>query len=716
MSPRSTMEPSLFLVLLAAGVLPSSAMDMDMGGGGIPWLDTPVTLHSSREDSCELTPDQCAYRNGFWRYWYKADYRFARTTVYFILAMIGLFTAGNIVSRITPRSVQRRRFWRQTQASLRYVGYRAYRIRVFDWYSPSLAYLLVGLAGAVFFFGMTLGPKPYYWPNTQDGSVSYGSSPPIATRTGWMAVGLLPFVVVLAAKANWVTALTGVSHEKLQVFHRWSSYAMFILALIHTFPFIVYHIWIGDMEKKWKTDMVYWTGVVALIFQTYLTVMSFSPIRNRFYEFFKATHFTAALAFILFFFFHCDFRLTSWDYFIATGTLYLSSLLFSHLRTSLAYGPHHTARLTPLPNAHLAITIRLHPAVVASQAVPIDLVWRPGQHVFLRFFPSRGSRLSWWSAHPFTICSLPPPPPPAAVDDGLGLSSHGYVGKNASPGETELQLSIPELRFVVKPHARGGLTRALHDLALEATDGGAEVGVAIDGPYGGVGVGVGVGAASSRLAGFDNVLVVVGGSGAGFSLPVVEEVLRSTASTGHGHGHGHNGVTVVPADKETTTTRGRDRRVVGVVLATRDGRTGAWYAEEVRALLRRYGYGGGDGGGGDDDAVEVAVAVHVTGNEDAAGGEEEAEVESAGMVGEEKKVRMGGGGEDGVVAWRQGRPQLQKVVEEYAASAEGKTLAVAVCGPAGMLYDVRNAVAGVQKGVLSGKGAREVYLHSEHFS
>ncbi|KAL0254269.1 hypothetical protein SLS55_009743 [Diplodia seriata] len=685
------MDPSLFLVLMAAVVLPSSAMDMDMGGGGIPWLDTPVTLHSSREDSCELTPDQCAYRNGFWRYWYKADYRFARTTVYFVLAMIGLFTAGNIVSRITPRSVQRKRFWRQTQASLRYVGYRAYRIRVFDWYSPSLAYLLVGLAGAVFFFAMTLGPKPYYWPNTQDGSVSYGSSPPIATRTGWMAVGLLPFVVVLAAKANWVTALTGVSHEKLQVFHRWSSYAMFILALIHTFPFLVYHIWIGDMEKKWKTDMVYWTGVVALIFQTYLTVMSFGPIRNRFYEFFKATHFTAALAFILFFFFHCDFRLTSWDYFIATGTLYLSSLAFSHLRTFLAYGPHHTAHLTPLPNAHLAITIRLHPGVVAAQAVPIDFVWRPGQHVFLRFF---SSRLSWWrygvSAHPFTICSLPPPL--ETGDDGL-LSSDGY-GKNASPqpGETEL-------RFVVKPHARGGLTRALHDLALEeAGAGGAEVGVALDGPYGGVGVGAAAASSSSpssRLAAFDNILVVVGGSGAGFSLPVVEEVLRSSEKKKEG--------------MAATTSSGK--RAVGVVLATRHGSTGAWYAEEVRTLLRRYGYGGDDD---DDDAVEVAVAVHVTGDDDAAG--EEAEVESARMAGEDKKVRVGGGGEDGVVAWRQGRPQLQKVVEEYAASAEGKTLAVAVCGPAGMLYDVRNAVAGVQKGVLSGKGAREVYLHSEHFS
>jgi hypothetical protein len=48
-------------------------------------------------------------------------------------------------------------------------------------------------------------------------TVSYGGSPPLATRTGWMAIALLPFVIALSSKANYITALTGVPHEKLQV-------------------------------------------------------------------------------------------------------------------------------------------------------------------------------------------------------------------------------------------------------------------------------------------------------------------------------------------------------------------------------------------------------------------------------------------------------------------------------------------------------------------
>ena len=33
---------------------------------------------------------------------------------------------------------------------------------------------------------------------------------------------------------------------------------MLILALIHTFPFIIYHIQLGDMVELWNTSIYYW--------------------------------------------------------------------------------------------------------------------------------------------------------------------------------------------------------------------------------------------------------------------------------------------------------------------------------------------------------------------------------------------------------------------------------------------------------------------------
>ena len=76
-----------------------------------------------------------------------------------------------------------------------------------------------------------------------------------------------------------ISALTGVSHEKLQVYHRWVGWTMFILALIHTFPFIIVNIANGEMIEQWTTQATYWTGVIALLAQAWLTCMSIGPLR-----------------------------------------------------------------------------------------------------------------------------------------------------------------------------------------------------------------------------------------------------------------------------------------------------------------------------------------------------------------------------------------------------------------------------------------------------
>ncbi|CAG8248226.1 unnamed protein product [Penicillium salamii] len=458
-------------------------MDMDMKG--TPWLDQPVALHSSRLDNCTLSEAQCRYRNYSWRYWYEADHVYALNTVYFLCAVIGVFTIANLLVRFSPDAVKRTPPWRMFTSVSRYFSYRGYRLPSLRYWSPALGVVVLGVVGAAFFFGeysksaadgmeliadigMALGPQPYYWPT----DASYGSSPPIATRSGWMALALLPFVLALSTKANMISGLTGIPHEKLQVFHHWTSYAMFVLALIHTFPYIIYHIWKGDMMHQWKTSIVYWTGIASLLSQTYLTLMSLPFIRNRFYEFFKATHIFVAVVFVVFFFLHCDFRLSSWDYFIASGAIYFCSLIAGHARTYWKHGMH-TASLELLPCGLVRVE------------VPSNMKWTPGQHVFIRFLTSD---LHLLTAHPFTISS----------------ACH----------ETS------NLVFYIKP--RGGVTGRLG--AMAAKNPGCKKRILMEGPYGGV--------SESHMAQFDTILVIAGGSGGGFSLAMVDEALRITGMTG----------------------------------------------------------------------------------------------------------------------------------------------------------------------------------------
>jgi ferric-chelate reductase len=170
-------------------------------------------LHSLRTDTCKLAPAQCEYRQGYWRYWYQADHVYGYATVYFMCAIIGVFTIGNIILTISRRSKSRASgnlTWRRGLATGRFLSYRSFYIQGLRWYSPSAGVMLLGVCGAIYFFGellnitflytsstdcsaLTLGPKPYYWPNTK--KLSYGGSPPLATRSGWMAVALLPFVM-----------------------------------------------------------------------------------------------------------------------------------------------------------------------------------------------------------------------------------------------------------------------------------------------------------------------------------------------------------------------------------------------------------------------------------------------------------------------------------------------------------------------------------------
>lgn len=84
---------------------------------------------------------------------------------------------------------------------------------------------------------------------------------------------------ILPAKANMIASLTGVSHDRLIIFHNWVGWAMFVLALIHTFPFIIYHKWAGDLDMQWTMSIFYWSGTAALICQAYLQFMSISWIR-----------------------------------------------------------------------------------------------------------------------------------------------------------------------------------------------------------------------------------------------------------------------------------------------------------------------------------------------------------------------------------------------------------------------------------------------------
>lgn len=440
-------------------------MSYSSSASQLPWLWSPIILHSSRDPApCEMTAEQCAFIRQYWLYWYESDHRYALPTLALFLVAILLCSLGHIFSAYAPERLRASAVWSRLVAVGRLLVYTKPRRGL-----PSVGALFLGGVGLVFFLAMTLGPRPYYWPDTHE--LSFGHSPPLATRAGFMALACLPMIVALGSKASFVTAVTGVSHERLTRWHAWASWAMFVLGLVHSFPFIVYHRWAGDLVYQWNNGGTWVTGVLMLVFEAWLTFASLPSLRSRAYEFFKAMHFACAAAFIVFFFLHCQSALSSWDYFIATGVLYTLSWLYGVLRTLVQHGLRCRAQLVCVSDRLLCISVTTTKA---------GTVWRPGQHVFLRFLALGPHALT---AHPFTIASVP-------------RSSSG------------------PMVFYVAP--RGGLTARLTALARRQPR--VSVPVLIDGPYGGL--------PARWFAGFDRCLVVAGGAGVGLTLALAEHHLR----------------------------------------------------------------------------------------------------------------------------------------------------------------------------------------------
>lgn len=128
--------------------------------------------------------------------------------------------------------------FRKVLASVRFLFYRPIpnirlykRMRPVTFPSPGVCILVFAALAFVVLYCFL--PQPLFWESMRFGS------PPLAIRSGMLAVSLIPWIVALSMKANFITILTSLGHERLNVLHRWLAYICLLLSLIHAIPFYV---------------------------------------------------------------------------------------------------------------------------------------------------------------------------------------------------------------------------------------------------------------------------------------------------------------------------------------------------------------------------------------------------------------------------------------------------------------------------------------------
>lgn len=312
-------------------------------------------------------------------------------------------------------------------------------------------------------------PQPLYWQ-----SIRFGS-PPLAIRAGELAISMTPWIIATSMKANLVSMITGISHQRLNVLHRWGGYLCLFLALVHTIPFYVQPVWddggLAIFQQFGNLIFVdgypYGTGLCALVPLCWLVVASLPVIRTWFYEVFLVLHIPVAFVYVGMLFWHCQNFLNSYGFLYATCAIWVLCYILRLFKLNWI----NPWRMSWLIGEEAAITLMSENAIKVT--IPTQMKWKPGQFVYLRM-----PGISIMDNHPFTISSL-------CSEDFP--SEYGDLYRDCT--------------LVFRPF--GGFTRKVLDTAIEKGP-FKTYRAYLEGPYGGM---------QRELAAFETVILFAGGSG-----------------------------------------------------------------------------------------------------------------------------------------------------------------------------------------------------------
>lgn len=503
----------------------------------------------------------------------------------------------------------------------------------------------------------------------------------LSIRAAWLAIAQLPLIVLLAGKRNIVGLVTGISYERLHVYHRWTARGMLLFATLHM-GFQNYG-WsqFGLRSLEWSTDACPPTGMAAYALLLALNLVTLAPIRHWSYDLVVALHLLLFCGFIVALAYHLIGQTSPTTVYYSTTFLYIAIALYliERLTRTVRYTFNNIrpgrATLEALEGGATRLRIR-------SQIKH----WSAGAHVLVSI-----PRYGIFQSHPATIVSTP-----TSHTGELVLIMRAYQGFTKRIFDAAQKDSGRDYGRVEETHTRPASTRTYLTL--------------IDGPYG----------TQTDFACFDTLFLVAGASGVSFTLSVLLRVAERTRASSQNHG--------LPV------------RVIHFVWIIKKRTTLSWIAEELRSAAETLQKVPGIHLSiqifvtCDDSMLEPPGPFTSVGRKGC---------QCAGICGcMETPATMGGATCEKIAVepqnmdaslaiekpdcstdeqipfcqLRVGRPNFDELLWDALCLAEGET-AVAVCGPLGLSTAIRRRVVAIsdERAVHKGTGAQGIFLHVESF-
>ncbi|PBP19733.1 hypothetical protein BUE80_DR009470 [Diplocarpon rosae] len=442
----------------------------------------------------------------------------------------------------------------------------------------------------------------------------------ITKRFGVVAASQLPLHYMLAMKSLYspLAFVFRSSHENLNAWHRLSGRIIYGLLICHATWYMNFFVLAGVLQKRLAAPVVI-VGILGFVMLTILSSTSLEAVRRWSYRVFFICHLVIGVALMPLLFFHAkSLRI----YVIEALALFVFDIVCRKLDTITGF-----ATITQVPNTNLVkVKIPVPPSKIHRFAAA------PGQHVYLQI-PPESTPANTGSPSVYDLCYNP--------------------FTVAEVSETDVMLVLRTLR--------GPTTRAIDDLSRLNK---AKPPLRMEGPLG-----------SSRhfpnlARDYDRILLVAGGVGATFALPIYKAL------------------------QEQLVAIGKSPERAALIWSMRSTAEALWAQDPDSAPLSA------------DENLQIFLTSGYRTHESQ--GDEQL-LPADGSV-EMEDLRKDDG--PGVIEATGGkaRPDLKKIVDGLFRLGREESVAVLVCGPASMARELR---AHVGRWVL-GRG-RDVWFHDERF-
>jgi predicted ferric reductase len=320
----------------------------------------------------------------------------------------------------------------------------------------------------------------------------------IAARTGVLAMGLAPLVLLFAGRNSFLLWVTNWSHSTYLLLHRWVARLFSIQVILHSVLELDAYIASKGYAEALVEPWWIW-GCVATVACSIMVVAS--VFRNMYYEIFILTHILLAVLVIVGTWYHLLYRFEGEYGYLVWMYIWFAVWAFDRvLRVGrMVKNGMRKASFRSVGDEILRVDIE-------------DIKWdsTPGQHAYI-FFPAL-RKFTPWENHPFSVI------PTNYLRPAKSLSNSNSASSDTPLNEKDLEELTPSssadhgysktptsgITFFIKKN--NGLTKHLWSNNVTTT-------TLVEGPYGGSGF------SRNPILLVDRLILVAGGIGITAILP-----------------------------------------------------------------------------------------------------------------------------------------------------------------------------------------------------